>query len=299
MKIVVAGGTGWIGSALGPALVADGHELVILTRSVRPATHGTRYVTWDGRTLGPWVSEVDGANAVINLSGESIAASRWTPTRKRALRASRIDPTRALVAAIAQAAHPPAVLANASAVGYYGNCGDVALSETEPPGKDFLAKLVVDWEAETRDSVTRAIQLRLGVVIGPGSEAVVRMALPFHFFVGGPIGSGRQWFPWVHRDDVIGIIRFALTNPELEGALNVTAPEPVRNREFARTLGLVMHRPSWVPMPAVALRLTFGELGEALLASQRVLPTRAAALGYGFQYPTLAPALANSLRSQP
>ena len=299
MKIVVAGGTGWIGSALGSALVADGHQLVILTRTVRAAAPGMRYVAWDGRTLGPWAGEIDGADAVINLAGESLAASRWTPRRKQVLRASRIEPTRALVAAIAQAKAPPGMLANASAVGYYGDRGDTPLSETEPPGKDFLAKLVVDWEAETHESITRAIQLRFGVVVGPGSEAVVRMALPFRLFVGGPIGSGRQWFPWVHRDDVIGMIRFALTHPEVEGAVNVTAPEPVRNLEFARALGRVMHRPAWVPVPALALRLAFGELGGALLASQRVLPTRAAALGYGFQYPTVTPALANSLRSEP
>lgn len=294
---MIAGGTGWLGSAVGPALVADGHEVAILTRSARPPGRGMRYLTWDGRTLGPWASEIDGAGAVINLAGESIAGGRWTETRKQALRASRIEPTRTLVAAIARATHRPAVLANVSAVGYYGDRGDAVVTEKDPPGEDFLARLVVDWEAAAREALTRVTQLRLGIVIGPGSEAIQRMALPFRLFVGGPIGSGRQWLSWVHRDDVVGMFRFVLTHPELEGPINVTAPEPVRNRDFARCLGHVLHRPAWLPVPAAALRLAVGELAEALLGGQRVLPARASAAGYAFNYPTLLPALEVSVRS--
>jgi uncharacterized protein len=298
MKIVIAGGMGWIGSALVRALAADGHEIVVLSRSARPAAPGLRIVQWDGRSLGPWTSEIDGANAVINLAGESVAAHRWMAARKRVLYASRIEPNRVLVTAITNAARRPVVFANASAVGYYGDRGDAPLTETDPPGEGFLAKLVVDWEAATRDAPIRTIQLRTGVVIGPASDVLTRMAPAFRWFVGGPIGSGRQWFPWVHRDDVIGIVRFALAHPDVAGPVNVLAPEPVRNGEFARALGRIMHRPASVPVPALALRLLFGELAGALLGSQRVVPTRALAAGYTFDYPSLMPALADSLESQ-
>jgi uncharacterized protein len=296
MKIVVAGGTGWLGAALTPALARSGHEVVILTRTPRPASCDARYVPWDGQTPGPWSDEVDGADAVINLVGESVAASRWTAARKKVLRASRIESTRVLAAAITRAEHRPAVLANASAVGYYGDRGDAILSEADPPGEDFLARLVVDWEAAAREVPVRATQLRIGVVVGPGSAAVDRMALPFRFFVGGPIGSGRQWLPWVHRDVVVGMFQYVLEHPGLEGPVNGTAPEPVRNREFAHTLGRMLHRPAWMPVPALALRVLFGELGEALLGSHRVLPERANAAGYPFTYPRLSPALADALR---
>ena len=296
MRIVVAGGTGWLGSALVPLLAADGHQVVVLTRSVRPPAPNVRFAAWDGRTLTAWMSEVNGADAVINLAGESVAARRWTELRKRVLVASRIDPTRALVKAITEAANPPSVLVNASAVGYYGDRGDTLLTESDAPGEDFLARLVVEWEATAKTAPVRSVQLRIGVVIGPESEAVTRMALPYRFFVGGPIGSGRQWLPWVHRDDVMGMIRFVLNHADVEGPVNVTAPEPVRNREFARTLGQVLHRPAWLPVPAIALRLMFGELAGALLGSARVLPNRAMELGYTFSQPSLAPALAASLK---
>ncbi len=247
-------------------------------------------------SLGPWTAEVDGADAVVNLAGDSIAAQRWTPARKQVLRSSRIDLTRLLVTAITNAERRPAVLVNASAVGYYGDRGDAPLNEADPPGEGFLARLVVDWERAAREAPTRSVQLRFGVVVGPRSEAVARMALPFRFFVGGPIGSGRQWLPWVHRDDAVGFIQTALADTDVEGPINVTAPETVRNRDFARTLGRVLRRPSWMPVPALALRIAVGELADALLASQRVLPTRASALGYAFRYPTLMPALADSVR---
>jgi uncharacterized protein (TIGR01777 family) len=258
-----------------------------------------RFAQWDGRTLGPWADEVDGADAVINLAGEPVAPKRWTDARKQVLRASRLDPTRALVAAIERAGKRPSVLANASAVGYYGDRGDASLRETDPPGGDFLARLVVDWEAAARQAATRVALLRMGVVLGPGGGALPQLALPFRFFVGGPIGSGRQWFPWVHLNDVVGAFRFVLDHPEVEGPVNIAAPEPVRNRDFARALGQTLRRPSWLPVPAVALRIVLGELGNALLTGQLVLPEKLAAAGYPFQQPQLLPALRQVLGVHP
>jgi uncharacterized protein (TIGR01777 family) len=258
-----------------------------------------RTVAWDGRSVGPWAREVDGADAVINLAGEPVAPNLWTNARKRVLRASRIDPTRALVAAIGRSAQRPAVLANASAVGYYGDRGETSLSEEDTPGDDFLARLVVDWEAAAREAATRVALLRMGVVLGPRGGALPRLALPFRFLVGGPIGSGRQWFPWVHVDDVVGAFRFALDHPEVEGPLNVTAPESVRNRDFARALGQALGRPSWLRVPGLALRVAFGELGGALLTGQRVVPQALTAAGYPFQQPSLLPALRQALGARP
>jgi uncharacterized protein (TIGR01777 family) len=236
---------------------------------------------------------------VINLAGESIAPKRWTVERKRVLRASRIDPTRALVAAISRSAQPPTVLANASAVGYYGDRGDAIANEADPPGGDFLARLVIDWEAAAQEAATRVALFRMGVVLGPRGGALSQLAMPFRFFVGGPIGSGRQWFPWVHIDDVVSAFRFALDHQEVEGPLNVTSPQPVRNREFARAVGQALHRPSWLPVPAFALRIALGELGTTLLGSQRVLPEKLARAGYIFQQPQLRPALRMGFGARP
>jgi uncharacterized protein (TIGR01777 family) len=257
-----------------------------------------RYVQWDGSSIGPWADEVDGADAVINLAGEPVAPKRWSAARKGVLRASRIEPTRALVQAIARAGNRPAVLANASAVGYYGDRGDDILTEGDSAGADFLARLVVDWEAAARQAPIRVALLRLGIVLGPGGGALTQLALPFRFFVGGRIGNGRQWFPWVHIDDVIGVFRFVLTHAELQGPINVTAPEPVRNGDFARALAVVLHRPAWLPVPPLALRLVLGELGTSLLASMQAVPRAAIEAGYVFQQQELLPALRRSLGVQ-
>jgi uncharacterized protein len=299
VKIIVAGGTGWVGSALAPALVRDGHDIVVLTRSPRPPANGPRYAQWDGRSLGSWVDEVDGADAVINLAGAPVAPKRWTPARKQVLRASRIEPTHVLAQAIERATNRPRVLANASAVGYYGDRGDDVLTEEEPPGEDFLARLVVDWEAAARKAPTRVASLRIGIVLGPGGGALRQLALPFRLFAGGQIGNGRQWLPWVHIDDVIGVFRFVLNNSEIKGPINLSAPEPVRNREFARALGAVLRRPAWLPVPPIALRLALGELGGAALASTRAVPRAAQEAGYIFQQPTLTPALRQALGGPP
>jgi uncharacterized protein (TIGR01777 family) len=233
---------------------------------------------------------VDG---VVNLAGESIAG-RWSDEKKRRLRESRIAGTRRLVEAIALAAERPTVLVSVSAVGYYGDRGEEALTEDSDPGGDFLAQLCQEWEAEAQRAEglgLRVARLRLGVVLDRNGGALAQMLAPFRLGAGGPLGSGRQWFPWIHRADVVGLFRFALERAEAAGPINAAAPELVRQGEFAEALGRALHRPAFVPTPAFALRLLFGEFAGTLLGSQRVLPERAEALGYAFRFPQIEPAL--------
>lgn len=281
MKAAVAGGTGFIGKALAAALRTRADEVVLLRRD-REA----------------WAGLVDGCDAVVNLAGENVAAGRWTDARKAALRESRLETTRAIVQIIRGAKSPPRVLVNASAVGYYGDGRDRELSEDAPPGRDFLAELCRAWEAEAlkaRALGARVALTRFGVVLGPGGGALPRMALPFSLFVGGPLGSGRQWLPWVHRDDAVGAVLFALDTPSFSGPANVVAPQAARNADFSRALGRALHRPSWLPAPAFALRLALGELGEMLLGGQRAVPRALQAAGYAFKHPELDEALRSAL----
>jgi uncharacterized protein len=302
MKVVVAGGTGWLGSALCRSMDADGHDVVVLSRTLGRGgeAHGPRRVVWDGRSVGAWAAELEDADAVINLSGESVMDGRWSEERKRALVASRVEPTTAIVGAIKRAQNRPGVLVNASAVGYYGDKGDQPVTESDPPGNDFLARLVVEWEQAAMQAVVlgvRVCTMRIGIVLGPGGGALAQLALPFRFFLGGYVGSGKQWISWVHIDDVVGLFRFAVERADATGAINVTAPEPATNRQLAQTLGSVLGRPSWVPAPAFALRIVLGELAESLLVGQRVLPAAAQQLGYRFQHPALESALRGALRA--
>jgi uncharacterized protein len=298
VKVVIAGGTGFLGSSLARSLVADRHEVVVLSRSVSSLNSAAvRYVEWNGRGLDDWAREIDGADAVVNFSGAPIAPRRWTPARKHLLRASRIEPTAALVAAMRQAERRPPVFLNASAVGYYGDRGEDVVTEDDPPGHDFLARLVADWEAAAipaRDLGVRVVRPRIGVVLGTDG-ALPMMAMPVRFFVGGPIGSGRQWVPWVHVDDVVGMFRFAIEQPELEGPINVCAADPVRNRDLMGAIGRALHRPLWFPVPGPLLRVFFGEVCYALLTGQRVVPTVAQRLGYVFREPVLLPAVRKAL----
>ena len=301
MKIIVAGGTGWLGSVLTASLVADQHEVIILTRRPPVATPeaAERHVSWDGRTLGPWVTEVAGADAIVNLSGAPIAPARWTTARKRTLRASRIESTRTLVAALEATPRRPAVLVSASAIGYYGDRGDENVAENDPPGHDFLAELCRDWEAEATRATALGVRVvlpRLGVVLGPDGGALLPLAMISRFFLGGPIGTGRQWMPWVARTDVVALLRFALTRPEVSGPINVVSPNPVRNEELAREIGKALGRPSWISAPPFMLRLILGEFADTLLTGQRALPTTALKLGFEFTRPTLSGALATTLR---
>lgn len=296
MRTIIAGGTGFLGRPLARALAAAGHQVAILTRG--PAgrmPNGLRAVTWhpDGGT-GPWAQEIDGADAVINLAGESITGRRWRAAHKQRILDSRVRATRSLASAIRAAARPPQVFVSGSAVGYYGPRGDELVAEETPPGDDFLARVCVQWEAEARaaNSHTRVVCVRTGIVLERDGGALPQMLPPFRFGAGGPVGSGRQYWPWIHRQDWIELVRFAIHTPAAAGPLNGTAPNPVTNAEFARTLGRVLRRPAVVPAPGVALKLLLGEMaGPLLLSGQRAVPARAQALGLAFRFTHLEEAL--------
>jgi uncharacterized protein (TIGR01777 family) len=299
MKLVIAGGTGFLGNALAWTWAEEGHDVRVLTRGL-PAGEA-RHESGTGKpgiTRVGWVpdgspapaAEIDGTNAVINLAGESIAGRRWTPARKQLLRDSRVLPTRSLTAAIAAAAAPPAVFVSASGAGYYGDRGNEPLSENAGPGDDFLAHLCVEWEAEAAAAARpglRLVMLRSGIALEKSGGALPQMARPFRLFAGGPLASGRQYFPWIHRHDWLEMVRWIVDTPGVSGPVNVTAPHPVTNAEFARALGRALHRPAIVPAPRFALKVALGELADALLASQRVLPGAALAHGYHFRYPEI------------
>ncbi len=291
MTLLIAGGSGFLGTALAKAFRAAGHRVMILTR--RPQREGD--VLWSTKPTDiTWRHALERSDALINLAGVSIAGTRWTDERKRARRASRMEATQALVSALAAATRAPAVFISSSAVGIYGVHGHEVLTEESPAGGDFLGSLCRDWEtlAIEASSRSRVVLLRSGVVLGRDGGALPQLALPFRLFAGGPVGTGRQYLSWISLADWIGIVQWTLTRNHVSGPLNLTAPAPVTNAEFARTLGRVLGRPSFVPTPAFAVRLAFGELADALiLGGQRVVPTRVSALGYEFKHQTLEPAL--------
>lgn len=298
MKIIITGATGFIGRSLIARCVAEKHDVVALTRNVESARKalptGVKVLAWDGATMTGWGPEVDGADAIVNLAGESIAGKRWTGPQKNLIVNSRVRAARAIRDAVAAAARKPSVLVNSSAVGYYGPVAEGDVTEDHLPGKGFLAETCVRWEAEAKTIGTlgpRVVLLRNGVVLGEKGGALEKIALPFKLFAGGPIGSGAQWFPWVHRDDVVGIVMFALQNPLVSGPINVAAPESVTMRTFCAAVGKALHRPSWAPVPAPVLRLALGEMADMLLTGQRVIPARLTGLGYRFKFPGLALAL--------
>ncbi len=289
MRVVLAGATGFLGSALVRWLRNDGHRLTILTRHPRqPDEEG-----WDPYGApDPWLHVLDDADAVINLAGAPIS-KRWTAAHKREIRNSRIQSTRTLVAAMKKVPKRPGTLINASAVGIYGDRGDQRVTEREQPGAGFLASVGREWEQEALQAApqTRVVLLRSGITLDSGGGALPLMALPFRLFVGGPIASGRQFISWIHRDDWVAMVSWALTNHIIVGPLNVTAPNPVTNAEFSATIGRVLRRPSLLPVPALALRIAVGELSEELIGGQRVLPEKAQDGGFVFQYPELDAAL--------
>jgi uncharacterized protein (TIGR01777 family) len=297
VKIVIAGGSGFLGQPLAMRLIAEGHDVVVLTRKPAPPHSHPAAVEWspDG-TAGPWANAIDGADAVVNLAGAPIAEQRWTPEHKTAIIESRLLATRSLVSAIALASRPPSVFVSGSAVGYYGPLGDQVADETTPPGSDFLAQVCRQWEEEATRAAgprTRVVCLRTGLVIELGGGALPPMLPPFRFGVGGPVGSGRQYWSWIHRSDWIDLVRWAIRTEAAAGPLNATAPEPVTSAEFARALGAVLHRPSFMPAPAFVLRLALGEMADALLLSgQRAVPATASALGFSFTYSRIDDALA-------
>lgn len=298
MKTVIAGGTGFLGHPLTSALVADGHEVVVLSRSERArVAPGARAVPWDpARTVSPWAAEIDGADVVINLAGEPIAGHRWSAAQKQRLEDSRIVATRRLAGAVLEAATPPSVFISGSGVGFYGPCGSEIVTEDTGAGTDFLAAVCRRWEAQAVEAATprtRVVLVRTGLVLALGGGALQPLLLPFRLGVGGPMGSGRQYWPWIHVQDWIDLVRFAIATKEVAGAMNATGPQPVTNAEFAKALGRALRRPALLPAPAFALRLMLGEMaGPLVLSGQRAVPARAQQLGFTFSYPTLDAALA-------
>lgn len=289
MKCVITGGTGFLGTSLAESLAADGHDVVALSRTAGGTYKGVRHLTVPGG-----YSEIDGAGAVINLTGAGIADERWTAARKAVLRDSRLSVTHAVAEACARAASKPKVLISGSATGYYGSSLDARFDESSPAGTDFLAQLCASWEQEARAVETpgiRCVLIRTGLVLGRTGGLLKKMAPPFKMFVGGPVGSGRQWMSWIHLDDWIGMVRLAIADDAIRGPMNLVAPQPVTNREFSHALGHALHRPSVMPLPEFAVRLMFGELADAtLLASQHVTPAAASA-SYQFKFPALREAL--------
>lgn len=295
MKILLAGATGFIGKPLLQELIRNKHEIYLLSRHTPKNVPASAIVlNWDGKNLGNWTVQAKDADAVINLSGEGIANERWTAKRKQTLIDSRVQSTRALVSFMKQMPRKPSVFINASAVGYYGNVPSGNVTETSPKGHGFLAETCELWELEAKAAEElgiRTVLCRLGIVLEKDGGAMAKMLPPFKFFAGGPLGSGEQWFPWIHRDDVIGAILFALENPSISGPVNFTAPSPVTMKIFSQKLGETIHRPSWAPVPGFMLHLMLGEMASMLLEGQCAVPQKLSKAGYHFKYASVEEAL--------
>ncbi len=307
MKVIVTGGTGAIGRRLVRHLAKTGHEVVVLSR------HPDRYrgsfenpvrmLGWDAQTPDGWGHEVDSSGAIVNfagapLPGDGFFPARWTEARRRTIIDSRVLAGQAVVQAIAKASRRPKLVVQASAVGYYGPNPPGEVDEDSPPGNDFLSQVTLAWEGSTGQVEAlgvRQIVARTGIVLDPRAGALLRLLLPFRFFAGGPMGSGRQAMSWIHPDDEIAALTFLMEQPLAAGAFNLTAPGPVTNRHFASALGEVLGRPSWLPVPGVALKLAFGEVATTVLDGQRAIPARLQKLGFPFRFPELKPALLDLL----
>ena len=292
MHVVVTGGTGFIGEPLVRRLLARGDDVAVVTRNPSKVRAGVA-LSWDR------IADAASADVVVNLAGENVGGGRWTEERKRRIVSSRVDATTALVDALNRRPDERRTFINASAIGYYGVRGDEELDETAPPGGGFLAEVVKRWEelARRAEGAARVVILRFGVVLGPRGGALGKMLLPFRLGAGGPMGSGRQWMSWVDREDVLRMIEWSIDQRSAHGVYNVTAPNPVRNRDFARALGRALHRPAFMPTPAFALRLALGRemADEMLLGGQRVVPARTAAEGFTFAYADLDAALKHAV----
>ncbi|MBV8887788.1 MAG: TIGR01777 family oxidoreductase [Chroococcidiopsidaceae cyanobacterium CP_BM_RX_35] len=301
MKVAITGATGFVGSLLVKRLQAEGHQVLVLTRNLArgqkvfppSAFPNLEIVAYTPTESGSWQQAIAGCDGVVNLAGASISEGRWTPQRKQEILNSRQVSTQKLVEAIAQANPKPSVLVNASAIGYYGTSETATFDENSPPGDDFLAQVCQAWEAEAKKVTatgTRLVILRFGIVLGQGG-AIAKMVTPFKLFAGGPIGSGLQWFSWIYQDDLVDLIVQALTRADIAGVFNATAPHPVRMTELCQTMGQVLKRPSWLPVPGFALETLLGDGAMVVLEGQQVLPKSTQALGFQYQYPKLKQAL--------
>ncbi|MBS3977577.1 MAG: TIGR01777 family oxidoreductase [Syntrophomonadaceae bacterium] len=302
MKVLVFGGTGFIGKNLTRELTTNGYRVGVVTRHTDNASNNIsnnlRVIKWQYSSPFMVFTEFRDVDVVVNLAGESIAKSRWTNSVKQEILASRIKATKALVAAINDGYIQPKVLINASAVGYYGPCGDEEKTEETGAGQDFLAQVCQEWENEAykvQNPITRVITARIGLVLG-AEGALNKMVLPFKIYLGGSLGSGSQWLSWIHINDLTRLIMFMMEYRELSGPINATAPEPVRMKTFCSVLGKVLNRPSWLPVPELMLKIALGEMAEMLLHGQRVVPKKAINAGFEFRYPNLRLALEDVLK---
>ena len=306
MRILIVGGAGLIGRPLSQALAAEGHEVIVLSRQpdqVKKLSAGVKVQKWDGKSAEGWGQLADGASAIVNLAGAGIADQRWSTERKQLIRQSRLDAGKAVMEAISAAASKPGVLIQASAVGYYGTQqGDAQITESFSPGSDFLAKVCFDWEASTAPAgkfgVRRAI-IRTGVVLSNDGGAFPKQVMPFKFFAGGPVGSGKQWYPWIHIEDEVRAIQFLIQNGKAAGPFNLTAPNPVTNKEFGQCVGEALGRPAFMPAPGLAMKSVFGEMSVILLEGQRAIPQKLLDLGFKFKYETAQAALGHLLGAPP
>ncbi len=296
MKILITGGTGFVGTQLTSRLIKDNHEVTILTRSLKGAkgsSPGVSYLEGDPTRNGPWQEAIKNHDALINLAGASIF-SKWTEEHKKAIRESRVNTTQNIIEGIPPQSQKGFTLFSTSAVGYYGFHKDEELIEESPPGNDFLARIAVEWEGEAlkaREKGARVVITRFGIVLGEKGGALGQMIPLFEKYIGGPIGSGRQWFSWVHIKDLTEAFAFLLKHPEISGPVNVCSPNPVRNRDLAKALGKALHKPSFMPAPGFMVKWVLGEFGSVILEGQKVIPRRLLESGFTFQYPDIDAAL--------
>ncbi len=299
-KVIITGATGFLGKRIAKELISRGDEVTIFTRSVENAkqkiSNAYDYVEWNPK-LNNWSHKLEDKDALVHLAGENVMAKRWNPKHKKNILSSRIDGTRTLVNAIERLKNKPEVFITASAVGYYGNL-EKPVNENSEPGKDFLAAVVNAWEKEAgkvESYGVRRVSIRTGIVLDANEGALVPMINQFKFFVGGPIGNGKQWFPWVHIEDVVGIFLFAIDNQNVCGELNASSPNPMRMNEFCKTLGSVIHKPSLFKVPTLIIKIVFGEAAEVLLTGAQVIPEKTIKAGYKFKFETAEEALKNLL----